>query len=173
MAIIKREAVLASVRSQLMANPQRGTILLLNLLKLFADRKDDAEFVKEIADLASDLAAVSIESPYAQSPLFAQPVPMPYLQGGSIPGGSIPGVSLQVPSFADADSVQLTKNHPEPKQKPIAGDAVSALSQMGEDTTQFVTKQSNEPMIEGYEEWTPKPKKNGRKANNAPAGNNK
>ena len=175
MAIIKREAVLASVRSQLMTNPQRGTILLLNLLKLFADRKDDAEFVKEIADLASDLAAVSIESPYAQSPLFAQPVPMPYLQGGSIPGASIPGISLQVPSFADGnpgDSIQLSKSRPEAKPKPIAGDAVSALNQMGEDTTQFVNKQSNEPMIEGYEEWTPKPRKNGRKPNNAPNNSN-
>lgn len=160
MAIIKREAVIASVRSQLMADPQRGTILLLNLLKLFADRKDDAEFVKEIADLASDLAAVSIESPYAQSPLFAQPMPMPYLQGGSLPGVSIP-----VPSFADS-SVQLSKNRPEPEQKPIASDAVSALNQMGEDTTPFVNKRSNEPMIEGYEEWTPKPKKNTRKAGN-------
>ncbi|GEM_PF-5940726 len=167
MPMIKREAVFASIRSQLMTDPQRGTILLLNLLKLFADRKDDAEFVKELADLASDLAAVSAESPYAQNPLFAQPVPMPYLQGGSIPSGSIP-----VPSFADfnpGDSLQIphpAKQQQPQKQKPIAGDAVSALNQMGEDTTPFTNKPSAEPDIEGYEEWTPKPKRNARKPTN-------
>lgn len=170
MPTIKREAVYASIRSQLMTEPQKGTILLLNLLKLFADRKDDAEFVKEIAELASDLAAVSLESPYGQSPLFAQPVPMPYLQGGSLPGGSIP-----VPSFADfnpADPLQpipqAPKKKPEPQHKAIASDAVSALDQMGEDTTPYLHKNaSDEPMIEGYEEWTPKPKKNNKKANNS------
>ena len=148
-----------------MTDPQRGTMLLLNLLKLFADRKDDAEFVKELAELAGDLASVSFESPYVQNPLFAQPVPMPYLQGGSLPGGSIP-----VPSFADFNPSEQfppkqPKSHPQPEQqKPIAENAVSALDQMGEDTTQFTQKQNpNEPNIEGYEEWTPKPKKNGRK----------
>ncbi len=168
MAVIKREAVLASIRSQLMQNPQRGTILLLNILKLFADRKEDGEFVKEIADLASDLAAVSMESAYGQSPLFAQPMPMPYLQGASLPSGSIP-----VPSFADfmpGETVQPGVQQPNKKQqeaqhKEIADDAVTALNQMGEDTTQFLHKNSNEPTIEGYEEWTPKPKKNNRKAN--------
>jgi len=162
---IKREAVYASIRSQLMTDPQKGTILLLNLLKLFADRKDDAEFVKELAELAGDLANVSFESPYAQNPLFAQPIPMPYLQGGSLPGGSIP-----VPSFADFNPSepfppkQQKKKQQTEQQKPIAENAVSALDQMGEDTTPFTTRHdSDEPMIEGYEEWTPKPKKNGKK----------
>jgi len=161
---IKREAVFASIRSQLMTDPQRGTMLLLNLLKLFADRKDDAEFVKELAELAGDLATVSFESPYAQNPLFAQPVPMPYLQGGSLPSGSIP-----VPSFADFNSSEQfqskqPKHQPEQQQKPIAQNAVSALDQMGEDTTQFTQKRNpDEPTIEGYEEWTPKPKKNNRR----------
>ncbi len=164
MAVIKREAVLASIRSQLMQNPQRGTILLLNVLKLFADRKDDGEFVKEIADLAGDLAAVSMEAVFAQSPLFAQPMPMPYLQGASLPSGSIP-----VPSFADFTPnepiQQPVKKQTEEKHKEIADDAVTALNQMGEDTTQFLNRNSNEPTIEGYEEWTPKPKKNNRRTN--------
>lgn len=165
---IKREAVFASIRSQLMTDPQRGTMLLLNLLKLFADRKDDAEFVKELAELAGDLATVSFESVYSQNPLFAQPVPMPYLQGGSLPGTSIP-----VPSFADfSPSEQFPpeqrspKRHPQPEQqKPIAENAVSALNQMGEDTTPYTTKpKSDEPDLPGYEEWTPKPRRNnGRK----------
>lgn len=162
---IKREAVFASIRSQLMNAPQQGTILLLNLLKLFADRKDDAEFVKELAELAGDLAAVSVESPYTQSPLFAQP--MPYFQDGNLPNSSIP-----VPSVSDFhlnEPVSHQKVQQEPKQKEIAGDAVSALNQMGEDTAQFLHHQSiNEPVIEGYEEWTPRPKKNNKKT----SGNN-
>ena len=159
MANIKREAVYASIRSQLMADPQRGTVLLLNLLKLFADRKDDAEFVKEIADLASDLATV--ETPYAQSPLFAQPMPMsPYMQGG----GSIP-----VPSINDFNSMHLKdgylhQNQPpqppqQPEQKEIVPDALSALNQMGADTTQFQHSKPAEPRIEGYEEYVPPKRK--------------
>ncbi len=153
MPAIKREAVCASIRNQLMTDPQKGTILLLNLLKLFADRKDDGEFVREIAELASDLAAVPSDSPYAHSPLFAQPMPIPYLQGDSN--------IAAVPSFSDFNPGELphppAPPKPEPKQKEIATDALSALNQMGEDTTQFTNRQRpNEPKIEGYEEWKPK-----------------
>ena len=156
---IKREAVYASIRSQLMAEPQRGTMLLLNILKLFADRKDDGEFVKEMAELASDLAlaSASMDIGYGQSPLFAQPMsPM------------MPYPSIQVPSIADFNSTHIPDSSQKEKQQPIkkkeiADDAVSALNQMGEDTTQFYHKNSNEPVIEGYEEWTPKPKKGGNK----------
>ena len=153
---IKREAVYASIRNQLMNDPQKGTILLLNLLKLFADRKDDGEFVKEIADLASDLA--SAESPYAQSPLFAQPMPMPYLQSsdGSIPVPTFTGFN---PGEPPQPVHQPNKPQPEAQQKEIADDVVSALNQMGEDTAQFARKKS-EPVIEGYEEWKPKHNKN-------------
>lgn len=152
MPTIKREAVYASIRSQLMNEPQKGTILLLNILKLFADRKDDGEFVKELADLAGELAA-AVAADYAQSPLFAQPVPMPYLQG------NLPNSSIPVPSFSEYTRNESFKPQPssEPKRE-IAGDIVSALNQMGEDTTHFMNNQPKEPVIEGYEEWKPKNK---------------
>ena len=163
MPAIKREAVYASIRSQLMTDPQRGTILLLNLLKLFADRKDDAEFVKELADLASDLA--SVESPYAQSPLFAQPMPMPmmppsgYMQAGtSIPVPSIADFGGGEPSAMKAAYAQAKAVRQPEEQKEIVPDALSALSQMGEDTTQF-QKKNTEPDIEGYEEYVPPKRK--------------
>ena len=156
---MKREAVYASIKSQLLGDPQRGTVLLLNILKLFADRKDDNEFVKELADLAGDLAA-AMDLPYAQSPLLAQPMPMPVINSFMQGGGSIP-----VPSIADFPYGQPLQppqppQPPQPEQKEIATDAVSALNKMGQDTTAFQSeKRKNEPLIEGYEEYVPKKRK--------------
>lgn len=157
MPAMKREAIHASIRSQLMNDPQKGTLLLLNLMKLFADRKDDAEFVRELADIASDLTSVAMESSYQQPSLFGQPM-MPF------PNDSMNSI---VPSVSDyhhmTETLAQNQTFQEKLQIPpqtVAGDVMSALNELGQDTTSYQQGNKNEPVIQGYTEWSPKPKKN-------------
>ncbi len=155
MSAMKREAVHAAIRNQLMNDPKNGTLLLLNIMKLFADKKDDAEFIKELADIASDLeiasmttdaTPVAMESPrqqvYPQPALFHQPV----MQNPVVTGHS------GMPA-----NQNFQENLPTPPQT-VAGDVLSALNGLGQDTTSYQTPK-NEPVIQGYREWSPRTKK--------------
>ena len=48
MSAMKREAVHAAIRSQLMNDPKNGTLLLLNIMKLFADKKMMLNLLKNL-----------------------------------------------------------------------------------------------------------------------------
>ncbi|MDE6005373.1 MAG: hypothetical protein K2G88_08320 [Oscillospiraceae bacterium] len=145
MPAMKRETIHAMIRSQLMKDPQNGVLLLLNLMKLFADRKDDAEFIKELADIASELTSSTLEASYPQPALFRQPVMVQ-------PMTEYPNIS-KIP----APNQNFQEKLPTPPQV-VAGDVMSALNELGQDTASYQT-QKNEPLIQGYREWTPKPKK--------------
>ena len=161
MPAMKRDAVRISIRNQLMNDPQNGTLLLLNLMKLFADRKDDAEFIRELADIASDLASAAMENsyqqpPYPQPPLFGHPfIPFP---DDKIKPDEIPSVG----DFHNMAEMPVKNQTFQEKTAPqtVAGDVMSALNELGQDTTSFQKASPNEPVIQGYTEWSPKPKKN-------------
>ena len=150
MSTMKREAVHATIRNQLMNDPQNGTLLLLNLMRLFADRKDDAEFIKELVDIASELTSVTLElsrqQAYPQQALFRQPVMVQPV--------------TEYPNVSKISSQNQNFQEKLPKQpQVIAGDVMSALNELGQDTSSYQRNQNNEPVIQGYREWTPKPKK--------------
>lgn len=160
MPAMKRDAIRVSIRSQLMNDPQGGTLLLLNVMKLFADRKDDADFVRELADLASDLASNARErqpSYPPQPPMFAQPM-MPFPDDAMIPSVG------DFRSMPENPARKQNQSFPEKGQAPqaVAGDVMSALNELGQDTTSYQQQKSpvNEPEIQGYTEWTPRPKRN-------------
>lgn len=166
MPAMKRDAIRVSIRSQLMNDPQGGTLLLLNLMKLFADRKDDAEFVRELADLASDLTSAAMENSYSQQPypqppsLFGQPlIPFPDDDMNQMNPQMIPSVGDFRNMTEKPAKNQISQEKGQAPQA-VAGDVMSALNELGQDTTSYQRVPSNEPVIQGYTEWSPRPKKN-------------